>query len=1162
MSFTSRYGGLNLDFWDVQISVVDGELQTKIEHCASGERLTLSRILSPAKQLTWFMLFYVAVKLFTSKYVKQLKSFVWDSSQLISELRNLPPMTGCILITLDVTALYNNISHELGLKVLMNDTTMPAEQREFILKAILFILSNNVFSSEGELYRQVKGCAMGTRFAPSYANLFMGAVESVLIAQPSLEKEGVAFYRRFIDDLFILWRGSVEEAETFANNLNLNMNDRGLTFTATISTDSIQYLDLWVRLDDLGMLSTATHFKPVDVNSYLRSIVPKLLEKHCFILQGDPLLAPMIPDKPNIIYRKNRSLKNLVAPSNITRKYKTPYGNDNSSWGCYAWSHNKDPGKIRLTIIDHIKELGEERLSNLIRRESYWMFKLGALYPEGLNLTIENVSSNCIITQDSYDVTSDHLLLIQVSTISDPLSEDLLQKRIFLLYPSRMYMDRDKMAERILHLTLEILLRLTGEDYTVVKKTSSDRCQDPVSEGWGRPLSQITGPPPHPLIHEDINDQKILELIYKMIELLTGEVPIRCHDVAVYFSMEEWEYIEGHRDLYKDVIMEVPQPLTSPDLSSKRTTPERCPRPLLPQNCNQEDPSVPQDHQGEDLTHINTTETYVRGDEWCKEKIPTYDCPDDCTRRSEGQLTSSIFKSDDLDILQDTPEMNAVTPDTSSSVHSKDLSSEPMKHVPSSDSLLTTKENQSHKRGIKKQTAPKAKKSFSCSECGKYFTRKSDFVTHQRIHTGEKPFSCSECGKCFNHKGNLNEHHRTHTGEKPVSCSECGKCFINKSVCVKHQRIHTGEKPFSCLECGKCFAHKSHFVTHQRTHTGEKPFSCSECGKCFAHKSHFVTHQRTHTGEKPFSCSECGKCFNTKSECVTHQRTHTGEKPFSCLECGKCFNTKSDCVMHQRTHTGEKPFSCSECGKCFINKSVCVKHQRTHTGEKPFSCSECGKCFNLKRNLDEHHRTHTGMKPVSCSECGKCFSSKSACAKHHRIHTGEKPFSCSECGKCFISKSACAKHHRIHTGEKPFSCSECGKCFKLKRNLDEHHKTHTGEKPVSCSECGKCFISKSACVKHQRTHTGEKPFSCLECGKCFNSKSDCVKHQRTHTGEKPFSCLECGKCFNQKSDLVNHHRTHTGEKPFSCSECGKCFTRKSNCVKHQRTHIQEKPFSC
>ncbi|XP_073436286.1 gastrula zinc finger protein XlCGF53.1-like isoform X2 [Dendrobates tinctorius] len=96
-------------------------------------------------------------------------------------------------------------------------------------------------------------------------------------------------------------------------------------------------------------------------------------------------------------------------------------------------------------------------------------------------------------------------------------------------------MATDKMVERILHLTLEILFRLTGEDYTVVKKTSSDCSQDPVSEGWGSPRSPITGPPPHPLIHEDINHQEILELSYKMIELLTGEVPIRCQDVSVYF---------------------------------------------------------------------------------------------------------------------------------------------------------------------------------------------------------------------------------------------------------------------------------------------------------------------------------------------------------------------------------------------------------------------------------------------------------------------------------------------------------------------------------------------------------------------------------------------------------------------------------------------------
>ncbi|XP_073398087.1 uncharacterized protein [Dendrobates tinctorius] len=611
----------------------------------------------------------------------------------------------------------------------------------------------------------------------------------------------------------------------------------------------------------------------------------------------------------------------------------------------------------------------------------------------------------------------------QVSTISDPLSEDLLYERIFLIYPSRMDMDRDKMSERILPLTLEILFRLTGEDYTVVKKTASEHSKDPVSEGCRRPLSPITRPPPHPPIHEDINDQKILELTNKMTELLTGEVPIRCQDVAVYFSMEEWEYLGGHKDLYKDIMMEVPQPLTLPDLSSEMTTLERCPRPLLPQDCKQEDPSVPQDHQGEDLTHINTTETYVRGDERCKEEIPTYGYPDDCTRRSEGQLTTSIFKSDDLEILQDKTEVIAISPDIPSSLHSKDLSYDPMKQVASSDSLPTTKENQSHTTGIKKQTAPKAKKSFSCSECGKYFTLKSNFVTHQRIHTGEKPFSCSECGKCFHQKSDLVIHKRTHTGEKPFSCSECGKCFTHKSDCVKHQRIHTGEKPFSCSECGKCFAHKSHLVSHQKTHTREKSFSCSECGKYFNRKAHLDRHQSSHTGEKPFSCSECGKCFNWKANFVTHQRTHTGEKPFSCSECGKCFTHKSDCVKHQRIHTGEKPFSCSECGKCFTHKSDCVKHQRIHTGEKPFSCSECGKCFAHKSHLVSHQKTHTGEKPFSCSECGKYFNRKAHLVRHQSSHTGEKPFSCSECGKCFKRKEGLVKHQSSHPDEKPFSFS-------------------------------------------------------------------------------------------------------------------------------------------
>ncbi|XP_073538379.1 uncharacterized protein [Phyllobates terribilis] len=520
--------------------------------------------------------------------------------------------------------------------------------------------------------------------------------------------------------------------------------------------------------------------------------------------------------------------------------------------------------------------------------------------------------------------------------------------------------DRDKMAERILHLTLEILFRLTGEDYTVVKKTSSESCQAPVSEGWRRTLSPIMELPPHPLIHEDINDQKILELTYKMIELLTGEVPIRCQDVAIYFSMEEWEYLEGHKDLYKDVIMEVPQPLTSPGLSSERTTSERCPRFLLPQDCKQENPNFPQDHQGKDLPHINTTETYVRGDERCKEEIPTDNRKGDCTKKSDRHRIFSDVAATDHGITPDTCEEHAIIPASPQAFLMNNPSSDTFQQVLSSVSFRTKVQNKGHRMTVDHEIAHIGEKPFSCSESEKCYSIESRLLTHHRKHIGEKPFSCSECGTCFNKKTNLVRHQRSHTGEKPFSCSECGKCFRQISNLTTHQRIHTGEKPFSCSECGKCFIDKSVLVRHLRTHTGEKPYSCSECGKYFRLKSNLVTHKRSHTGEKPFSCSECEKCFNKKSDLVRHQRIHTGEKPFSCSECGIFFHYKTNLVTHQSLHTGKKPFSCSECEKYFTSKSYLFTHQRIHTGEKPYSCLECGKRFVQKSALVRHKKTHNG----------------------------------------------------------------------------------------------------------------------------------------------------------------------------------------------------------
>ncbi|XP_044140198.1 zinc finger protein OZF-like isoform X2 [Bufo gargarizans] len=501
--------------------------------------------------------------------------------------------------------------------------------------------------------------------------------------------------------------------------------------------------------------------------------------------------------------------------------------------------------------------------------------------------------------------------------------------------PRRMDEGRDLMAARILDLTIEIIYLITGEDYTVVKKSSGECVTPHVTGEWSRTPGAITEPPPHSLIHE----QKILELTNRITELLTREVPIRCQDVTVYLSMAEWDYLEGHKDLYKDIIMKDHQPLTSPDESSRRNPPERCPSPLYSQDCPEENQNIPPDHQ---LGFLH--ESYGEMISGLEKPISVSLNGEDCMRGFHERLLLS--SSYDVDT-----------------------------------------ESQTDKSTIRHRMGH----FFVCSECGKQFKKKCNLSTHERIHIDERPFTCTECGKSFSQKSSLVTHQRIHTGEKPFSCSECGKCFTRKCYLVGHKTTHTGEKPFSCSECGKSFRQKFSLVEHLRIHTGVKPNSCSECGKCFSQRSTLMEHLKIHTKEKPYACSECGKCFNYKADLLKHLRTHTGEKPNSCSECGKCFSHKSSLVEHLRTHTGEKPYSCTVCGKCVNHKSDLVKHLRVHTGEKPFSCLECGQCFSQRSSLGEHQRTHSGEKPFLCTECGKSFSHKSSLVKHLRTHTGEKP---------------------------------------------------------------------------------------------------------------------------------------------------------------------------
>ena len=91
-----------------------------------------------------------------------------------------------LLVSFDVQSLYSNIPHKLGIEAItywltkFSDDSPIRFPKEFILEGINFILNNKTFHFNGNYFRQTKGTAMGTKFAPVYATLVMGYLEETL----------------------------------------------------------------------------------------------------------------------------------------------------------------------------------------------------------------------------------------------------------------------------------------------------------------------------------------------------------------------------------------------------------------------------------------------------------------------------------------------------------------------------------------------------------------------------------------------------------------------------------------------------------------------------------------------------------------------------------------------------------------------------------------------------------------------------------------------------------------------------------------------------------------------------------------------------------------------------------------------------------------------
>ena len=82
-----------------------------------------------------------------------------------------------------IVGLYSNIPHEYGLEATecwldkFPESLHPRFSKELFLESIKFILENNNLNFNNKYFNQIKGTAVGTIFAPTYANLTMGFFE-------------------------------------------------------------------------------------------------------------------------------------------------------------------------------------------------------------------------------------------------------------------------------------------------------------------------------------------------------------------------------------------------------------------------------------------------------------------------------------------------------------------------------------------------------------------------------------------------------------------------------------------------------------------------------------------------------------------------------------------------------------------------------------------------------------------------------------------------------------------------------------------------------------------------------------------------------------------------------------------------------------------------
>ena len=108
---------------------------------------------------------------------------------------------------------------------------------------------------------------MGRICAPSYAKIFMANFEAKHIC-PYI-KEMSLLYLRYIDDIFMIWKGTKVELIIFIKELN--EKHKTIKFDFQFSPRKIAFLDTMLYKDENNNIQTTSYRKPTNQQAFLHA---------------------------------------------------------------------------------------------------------------------------------------------------------------------------------------------------------------------------------------------------------------------------------------------------------------------------------------------------------------------------------------------------------------------------------------------------------------------------------------------------------------------------------------------------------------------------------------------------------------------------------------------------------------------------------------------------------------------------------------------------------------------------------------------------------------------------------------------------------------------------------------------------------------------------